>query len=65
MATLNWVPTCRTTCWTGADVEIPGGDRGLEPHPCPVPLASMPAGDTLSQTASNPPKQDKNPRCAA
>lgn len=23
----------------------------------------MPAGDTLSQTASNPPKQDNNPRC--
>ena len=20
MATLNWVPTCRTTCWTGVDV---------------------------------------------
>jgi hypothetical protein len=28
--------------------------RHLEPHPARIPLASVPAGDPLSQSASNP-----------
>lgn len=54
-----------TTCWTGVDVEIPGGDRGCGTSSMPSSVGIHANGRHLSQTASNPPKQDNNPRCVA
>jgi hypothetical protein len=61
MATLNSAPGSPQDPLTNQRRRKPRQPTGAEPHPCPVPLTSVPAGDTLSQTASNPPKHENKP----
>jgi hypothetical protein len=64
MASLTWSQT--RGCMTRADLPSKSWRRSeRELRPCPVPLASMPAGDPLGQPASIPPKHEEKPRDAA